>query len=261
MKIQILPFALVAVGCMDIGSTSTRDSITGQQAAAVTNSVTDAAGMAAASAAEIKKILSGVELTPAARLAVEGHLEIITAVTGAPTKAQSESAAALTAAADIAKYRAAVLEAERANESVRRELERARSEAEKLREERDQLRKDKESDAKVFRDRAFYALAALIALLSAVGAGLGAYLGRPRLIVAGAAFLCCAAAIGFIPQFLGSAAFLRMQTALAWTFGGVVGVVIVGGGGFLLYESIKWVRESKASAVIGGVVTGIKKGL
>lgn len=250
--LQLLPLALAACAT----TPDERAPVPPPTAQAVTAAVGAASDTAAASVAELRKLLAlpGVELTPAARLAVDGHLSILEALTGKPSVKAAEAAAALTAALDAPRFRQAALDAEAGRRKAEETLQAAQSEALRLREERDQARKDAETNSRLWRDRALYAVAALVALAGAAAIALGIYLTQRRLTVVGAALLPCSGVIGWIPQLLGSAAFQRAQDAVAYC----AGAVLLGLIGFGAYEVVKWLRTAKARQVATVVGTAAK---
>lgn len=225
-------------------------------AQAVTESVSTAASTASASVLEVRKLVASVELTPAARLALDGHLDILESALGKTSIEARDRAAALTALADVAQFKAAALAAEQAHDAALRDLEAARSSAATMREERDQARKDREAATRAWRDRGFYALALLLALAGVVAIGAGVYLsptGR-RLVVVGIIAEPCAAFLGWVPQFLSSEAFRRFEPAAAV----LLAVAFALCAGYGVFEFVRWVRRSKASRVAEVIGTGVK---
>ena len=146
------------------------------------------------------------------------------------TKAKADNAALLEAVRDLRAKVAAGVSPEEAASMARSAASQA-----------------KNDETRVWRDRALYAAAVLIAVVGAVLVGVGVYFspGMRRMILVGVCLEPFAGFLGWLPQLLESPAFNRLEVALAWILGFGFAAVV----GFGVYEVIRWLRSSKAAQV------------
>lgn len=109
-------------------------------------------------------------------------------------------------------------------------------------------------NAKLWRNRILYTLCGFVAAFGVGFIAAGVYFERRRLIALGIALFPCSALVGAIPSFLDSVAFQRVQNAVTYS----LGIAIIAGILYGLYEVVKWLRSAKASRVAQVAAVAVK---